>query len=500
MADRSNGAPPTSVADLPADLPAGKHTLLRARACGLVADVALLSKRLAAFAVLGGGGGGGGRGACRVLIKERDGFYSAEAIARIVERFAQHPAAWVTIDGFPEIELTSAGAPTLVLHCTRLELGDAPGEAREGGDAAAAWVCEPDATAAPPASIAPVAGAPRAEAAAALGAPHKRARDATEPVRRHHAKKDSRHQHFVSWLCDTYGEDALRAGSGVLDVAGGAGGVAFQLSVRREIDVVVVDPRPVRCSPRQRRALRHHAESATAFRTMERAVAAPAETARCTPPSAAPVPHNLGAPLPTDFSNVANELGARPRVLPTQLRELFGARFAREHSALLSACSIVVGMHPDEATEAIVDLAVAARKPFALLPCCVFPKRFAARRLPDGNEVRTHADLCVYLVHKARRLYAAVAATPKGAHPRDGEAREIADSTGVALNDGAAAGALLAGGDGDGDGDARVGDFFVSSATLDGFEGRNVVVFSHRAEACAPSVGPNGGCVSQPGQ
>jgi hypothetical protein len=30
-------------------------------------------------------------------------------------------------------------------------------------------------------------------------------------------------------------------------------------------------------------------------------------------------------------------------------------------------------MHPDEATEPIVDAAVLLRKPFAVVPCCVFP-------------------------------------------------------------------------------------------------------------------------------
>ena len=31
-------------------------------------------------------------------------------------------------------------------------------------------------------------------------------------------------------------------------------------------------------------------------------------------------------------------------------------------------------MHPDEATEPIVDLAIQHSKPFAIVPCCVFPK------------------------------------------------------------------------------------------------------------------------------
>lgn len=47
---------------------------------------------------------------------------------------------------------------------------------------------------------------------------------------------------------------------------------------------------------------------------------------------------------------------------------------------LLRGCSIIVGMHPDEPTGAIVDCAVALGKPFAVVPCCVFPERFVNRR------------------------------------------------------------------------------------------------------------------------
>lgn len=34
----------------------------------------------------------------------------------------------------------------------------------------------------------------------------------------------------------------------------------------------------------------------------------------------------------------------------------------------------VVGMHPDQATDAIVDFALACSKPFAVVPCCVFAR------------------------------------------------------------------------------------------------------------------------------
>ncbi|BDA45808.1 hypothetical protein COCOBI_07-5950 [Coccomyxa sp. Obi] len=63
-------------------------------------------------------------------------------------------------------------------------------------------------------------------------------------------------------------------------------------------------------------------------------------------------------------------------------------------------CSILVGMHPDQATEAIVDFAQRMRKPFAVVPCCVYAAEFPRRRLPDGAPVRTNEDLIAYIISK----------------------------------------------------------------------------------------------------
>lgn len=64
---------------------------------------------------------------------------------------------------------------------------------------------------------------------------------------------------------------------------------------------------------------------------------------------------------------------------------------------LLDNCSCIIGLHPDYATEFIVDFALEFRKAFAIVPCCVFPNSFQNRKLPNGKKVRKYADFCEYL-------------------------------------------------------------------------------------------------------
>ena len=59
---------------------------------------------------------------------------------------------------------------------------------------------------------------------------------------------------------------------------------------------------------------------------------------------------------------------------------------AMEVCTILQGCSAVVGMHPDAATESIVDFALAAGKPVAVVPCC----RESSRERRVGDGVRRH--------------------------------------------------------------------------------------------------------------
>ena len=91
------------------------------------------------------------------------------------------------------------------------------------------------------------------------------------------------------------------------------------------------------------------------------------------------------------------------------VRALLDAEFeaSAEGAALLRSCSALVGLHSDEATEAIVDFALKWGKPFAVLPCCVFPRLFPHRRAADGGAVKRHREFCEFLQAKAAGIEAA---------------------------------------------------------------------------------------------
>ena len=64
---------------------------------------------------------------------------------------------------------------------------------------------------------------------------------------------------------------------------------------------------------------------------------------------------------------------------------------------------LLIGLHPDEATEAIVDAAIRNQLAFAVIPCCVYSRLFPSRRY-KGKPVRTHEQFCNYLQSKAPNI------------------------------------------------------------------------------------------------
>ena len=56
-----------------------------------------------------------------------------------------------------------------------------------------------------------------------------------------------------------------------------------------------------------------------------------------------------------------------------------------------------------KATEAAIDLAIYLQKPFAVVPCCVFPSEFPDRTL-DGKRVKSYDEFLAYLLTKHTKM------------------------------------------------------------------------------------------------
>ena len=163
--------------------------------------------------------------------------------------------------------------------------------------------------------------------------------------------------------------------NGVLDIAGGRGELAFELCVKRQIPCVVLDPRcpggdtdggaaawkDWRVSRQQR--LWFKSQGIRSYQQCQEYVA------NC-PLKQCQVP------------------------VETALKAL---RDQDEEWKDVLKCEVVVGLHPDQATGGILELARALGRPFAVVPCCTFADEFPERRLGD-RPVRTYDDLVEWLL------------------------------------------------------------------------------------------------------
>jgi len=90
---------------------------------------------------------------------------------------------------------------------------------------------------------------------------------------------------------------------------------------------------------------------------------------------------------------------------PHFLVEEFTSRFTNSHTCIAAQSTCLVGLHPDECTEDIIDVALQMdHVSVAVVPCCVFPSFNPHRTLKNGRFVNTHQDFCQYLMEKDARL------------------------------------------------------------------------------------------------
>jgi NAD(P)-dependent dehydrogenase (short-subunit alcohol dehydrogenase family) len=168
----------------------------------------------------------------------------------------------------------------------------------------------------------------------------------------------------------------------ILDVAGGKGELSARLVYCHQQRVVLVDPRP---------ADLEHCYEQLIFKGL------PNKWQRRLRARQATQPTLLADRLQESFGQLTVYLTAETLRTDDKLR------------VAVEQASLVLGMHADGATEAIVDVALALGKPFCVVPCCVFPNFFPQRQFVHATSgecrpVRSHADFCAYLLQKDPRL------------------------------------------------------------------------------------------------
>ena len=216
-------------------------------------------------------------------------------------------------------------------------------------------------------------------------------------------KKDDRFAKFASFMVAEHGHEVLSAGTGVMDVAGGCGRLAYELCVRRGVPCCVLDPKTPTLHKRQWTALTKRREVSLALAALaDRSLLAEEISSRMQAAEPKFVEHYLSSTSwqsEQDQQHVQQQLEALYRT-PSAEGAAPAVLSGGAVHALLQQASVVVGLHPDQATEPIIDVALALGKPAAVVPCCIFPTLFNERRTRAGNEVRRHDDFVEYLVDK----------------------------------------------------------------------------------------------------
>ncbi|KAF9425556.1 hypothetical protein BGZ94_007426 [Podila epigama] len=229
---------------------------------------------------------------------------------------------------------------------------------------------------------------------------------------------------FCRWLVETYGRDFLNSGSGVLDIAGGKGEISLFLTHMFGIRSTVVEPNVRRDKPYQRKNLmdviqkqldieaggdghfyRKHIHNPSFTHSKEAASYVQSQDDPICNDGANTTTNSKTTECPDDNDTKKKE---RRRLKKQQLEQfvvprlstLMNDQFESQFPGVLESTSILIGMHPDQATEPTVDMALKYGKPFAVVPCCVFAHENPERRLKDGGDVNTTLDFIQYLMEK----------------------------------------------------------------------------------------------------
>ena len=233
---------------------------------------------------------------------------------------------------------------------------------------------------------------------------------------RHGARNQDRHKHFAKWILDKFPhivrecsssssstfDEATMTNRHVLDIAGGKGELSARLALCHSLRVVMIDPRPADVAsvylnsvvPKLPKKWQHSLEERLKH-----------------------TPSFIEDELDKRFSQLVTYFSVASDVICSDGDGVDDFKVLFEDEAVEKAvrnASLIIGLHADGATEAIVDAALRYNKPFVIVPCCVFPNLFRHRFIfveddaGNGNEkkvaVRSHEQFCQYLLDKDDRF------------------------------------------------------------------------------------------------
>jgi len=168
----------------------------------------------------------------------------------------------------------------------------------------------------------------------------------------------SRASIFVEFLLSRFSSDYLSTGTGVIDVAGGRGAVAFELQTLRGIPCTIIDPRG-------NEDCVNMTDNKNPLHTGE----------------------IVGKTGWKAFKKLPQEKNGLYGTFATRLPVMFNDSIPDQYPSLFRDCSIIIGMHPDSATDFIIKVAARLGKPWAIVPCCVFPTANPHRKLLNPPEI-----------------------------------------------------------------------------------------------------------------
>ncbi|KAF9973172.1 hypothetical protein BGZ73_003611 [Actinomortierella ambigua] len=210
--------------------------------------------------------------------------------------------------------------------------------------------------------------------------------------------------HFAQWLIQTFSRTRLSTGTGVLDIAGGRGDLSFELQTRQGIPSTIIDPKPEKGFRKwQQRWLNEFKKRTATVAMTDPKTRRERNAMDITEPS----PKEKEAVEEEGEEEESDEEGEEDgdeggtsiektleALVPTKheyplqttsagrIQAMMDEDLVKCHQDLFDHASILVGLHPDQATEPIVRMALRLGKPFAIIPCCVFSRENPHRRLP----------------------------------------------------------------------------------------------------------------------